>query len=83
MQDNKSRISLSCKPEEHIKIKVFAALCSMTISEYIMDCVRDKIYEDDGKIPNKETAKALEESAKGKGIKSYASIGELFEDLNL
>ncbi len=37
----------------------------------------------DVKIPNKETLKALENSRNRKNLTTYASSGELFEDLGI
>lgn len=40
-QPKKTRISLDCFPDEHVKIKIYATLHKKTISEYILDLVRE------------------------------------------
>lgn len=34
-------------------------------------------------LPNKETAKAIEEARKGEGIVAFKSIGDMFEKLGI
>lgn len=38
---------------------------------------------DGNHIPNEETARALEESMNGIGVKSFTSMEELFKDLGI
>jgi|SaaInlStandDraft_4_1057021.scaffolds.fasta_scaffold48656_2 hypothetical protein len=53
----------------------------MSISEYVMECVREKFQENN--IPNENTKEALKESESGKGVKTHSNIKELFSDLEI
>lgn len=50
-QGKKTRISLDCLPEEHIKIKIYATLHQKTISEYILDLVREGMRQEQIQVP--------------------------------
>lgn len=78
----KVRLSIDCGPRERQQIKVLAALHQETITEYVMKSVKERIAREHIHHPNKETAKALQESRKGEGVKTYDNMDELFEDLD-
>lgn len=48
----KTRISLDCLPDEHLKIKLYATLHNKTISEYILDLVRDGMNQEHIQVLN-------------------------------
>lgn len=50
----KTRISLDCLPEEHLKIKIYATLHKKTISEYILELVREGMRQDNIQVPQYE-----------------------------
>ena len=83
MSAEKVRLSIDCFSEERKKIKILSALKDMTISEWVMDCIRGKLKQETAHIPNKKTAEALRNSAKGKGTKKHATIEELFSTLDM
>ena len=82
-KSSKVRLSVDCLHEERRKIKVFSAMADSSVSEWVMDCVRERISRMEAHIPNSETEKALEESDAGRGVKSYKTTGELFDDLGI
>ena len=83
MSTDKVRLSIDCFPEERQKIKVLSALGDLTISEWVMECVREKFKKRSAHTPNKATKKSLKESEEGKGVKTYGSVEELFSELEL
>ena len=83
MEKKSGRINLSCTREEQKRIKVFATLNDMSISDFVMDCVRERLSAEKSSIPNEETRRALEESARGEGVKSYEKLEDLFDDLEI
>lgn len=40
---NRERMSIDVFPEEHRRIKVFAALHGESIREFVLECVRDRL----------------------------------------
>jgi len=81
--NKKTRISLDCLSEEHQRIKIYATLHRVTISEYILQLVREGMHKERIKTPNKETIQAFVESEKGKGVQSYKSIEDMFRELGI
>jgi hypothetical protein len=79
----KTRISLDCLPEEHQKIKIYATLHRQTLSEYILEFVRQGMRKEHIKVPNKETIQAFEENDRGEGVESYESVEEMFKALGM
>lgn len=76
----KERLVISCSKEEKKAIKVFAALGSMTVSDYLLSAPRRKMVGCDFPgctgihEPNEETRKVLEETDAGIGLESHNSL---------
>ena len=51
----------------------------MTIADFVREAIYSKV--DQGKVPNAETIKALEESRQGVGVNKYSSVREMFEEI--
>jgi len=43
IKENTARMSIEIDPEEHRQIKVFAALHGLTIREYVLESVRERL----------------------------------------
>lgn len=78
------RLAIACTPDERKLMKMLASYEDKTLNDFVMDCVRERMSECKlSHIPNAETAKALHESEKGKGLKKYKTIDEMFEYLGI
>jgi hypothetical protein len=79
----KVRLSVDCSQEERQQVKLLCTLHNKTISEWVMECVREKIQSESANLPNKKTVQALRESDRGEGVVTYDSVEELFSSLGL
>lgn len=78
------RLVVECAQNERKYMKIYASYEDKTLNEFVMDCVRFKLYEkEQAHIPNDETIASLEESARGEKIKKFTSMDELFQDLGI
>ena len=62
------RMSIDVPPQDHKRIKIFAAAEGTTLREFVIECIHEKIYPE--RRPNKKTIKAMEEARKGKTSKA-------------
>lgn len=83
MPKEKVRLSIDCSPEDRQRVKIMCALSEQSISEWVMDAVRERMEKETKRLPNRKTQKALVESQKGIGVERHNSIEELFEDLGI
>lgn len=78
----KVRLAIDCSPEERKYIKMYASYEDMTLNEFVMDCVRERINKcNRSHVPNAETAAALDASERGEGIISFDSIDDFFKSM--
>lgn len=63
-------MSIDIQPSDHKRIKMLAAAEGITIREFVIECITEKIYPEKSKQPNKATRKAMENARKGKTIKA-------------
>lgn len=70
MSGDTVRLSVDCSPAERQQIKVLCALKGCTISDWVMDCVKERLKE--------EAERALRKKLPNKK-KKYASVEELFQ----
>lgn len=79
-----ARLTIDCSSEQKKKIKMLAASKEMSITAFVLGLVEEKYTWcplDLSHIPNAETVASIEASEKGKGVKSFASMDDLFKDL--
>lgn len=69
-----TRMSIDVPEKDHKRIKVLAAAEGATIREFVIECIRERIYPE--KQVNKKTHRAIEDARKGKTKKA-----ENFDDL--
>ena len=65
-----TRMSIDVSLKDHRRIKILAAAEGVSMREFVVECVFEKIYSENEKIPNKTTKKALESARKRKGTKA-------------
>jgi hypothetical protein len=76
------KLSISVSEQDHKMFKIFAAAKSVTLSDLVVQSVKDKISEE-FKTPNAETLLAFRDSENDIGLKSYSNIENLIKDLSL
>jgi hypothetical protein len=78
MQENHTakttRMSIDISLRDHKRIKVLAAAEGVSLREFVIECINERIYPE--KRPKKATKKAMEDARKGNTIKAKS-----FEDL--
>lgn len=80
--EDRVRLAIDCTREERKYIKMYASFEDMTLNEFVMDCVRDRISHcQESHIPNAETAAALDASERGEGIIAFDSIDDFFKSM--
>ncbi len=78
----KVRLAIECTPEERKYMKMIAAHEEMTLNEFVLECVRQKIFEcTRPHTPNKNTIQALKEAEKGEGLIQYDSIDDFLRSM--
>ncbi|MBP7074329.1 MAG: hypothetical protein KBA81_02975 [Rhabdochlamydiaceae bacterium] len=65
-----TRMSIDVGLKDHKRIKMLAAAEGVSIREFVIECITEKIYPEKIKHPNKTTRKAMENARKGKAIKA-------------
>ncbi len=81
MSANTTRLSVEISKNEHKKLKVLADVNGLTLKEFILAVLEPILYPK--KKPNKATLKAIEDTEKGIGLKTYKNIDEMWETLGL
>ncbi len=76
------KLSVSLSEQDHRTFKIFAAAKSVTLSDLVVQSVRDKISKE-FKTPNDETLLAFRDSENNIDLKSYSNIEKLIKDLSL
>lgn len=82
---HKVRLSVDCTEEERKYIKMRAASCGLTISEYLLSFARaemPKRTRRQARVPNKRTERALREAREGTE-ETYESIDEFWEAMGI
>ena len=75
-----TRMSIDVTLKDHKRIKVFAAAEGATLREFVIECIRERIYPE--KHPNKKTRRAMGEARKGKTTKAK-NFDDLCEQLGI
>ena len=76
-----TRVTVDFPQEEHKRLKAVAALMGMSIKDYIILCVEEKIFSKN--IPNKKTKKIFEETDQGKNLTACENVDDMIEKLGL
>lgn len=84
MKKERTRVTVDFPTEEHRRLKAVAALMGISMQEYIIGCIEEKLYSTNiPNIPNVRTKKAIEDLEKGKGTKIANDIDDLKRQLGL
>lgn len=75
-----TRMSIDVPLRDHKRIKVLASAEGLSIREFVVGCISEKIYPE--KHPNKKTRKAMEDARKGKTTK-VKNFDDLCKQLGL
>lgn len=81
MRKERTRVTVDFPLEEHRRLKAVSALMGLSMQEYIIECVEEKLYSTN--IPNAKTRKAIEDVEKGKGTKAAKDVDDLKKQLGL
>jgi hypothetical protein len=73
-------MSIDVPLKDHRRIKVLAAAEGASIREFVIECIRERIYPE--KVPNKKTRKAMEDARKGK-TKKAKNFKDLCDQLGI
>lgn len=65
-----TRMSIDVPMKDHKRIKMLAAAEGVSIREFVVECIANRIYPEKEKRPNKTTRKAMEDAKKGKTFKA-------------
>jgi hypothetical protein len=65
-----TRMSIDVALKDHKRIKMLAAAEGVSIREFVIECITERLYSEKKKHPNKTTRKAMENARKGKTIKA-------------
>jgi hypothetical protein len=81
MRKERTRVTVDFPSAEHRRLKAVSALMGLSMQEYILECVEEKLYSTN--IPNTRTKKAIEDVEKGKGTKTAKDADDLRRELGL
>lgn len=73
-------MSIDIDIKDHKRIKVLAAAEGVSLREFVVDCINEKIYPE--KRPNKTTLKAMQAAKKGK-TKKAKNFDDLCKQLGI
>jgi Antitoxin ParD len=80
MAKKTTRMSIDVSLKDHTRIKMLAATKGLSIKEFVIECVNERIHPE--KKPNAKTRKAMEDARKGKTIKAK-DISEIYKGLGI
>ncbi len=75
------RMSIDVPVNDHKRIKALATIKGVTIKEFVIECVHERIYPEN--IPNSTTKKAIEDIRKKRKLKNAKNVNELFKELSI
>jgi hypothetical protein len=75
-----TRMSIDIPVKDHKRIKVLASAEGVTLKDFVIDCIREKIHPE--KKPNAKTRKAMSDARKGKTTKAK-NLEDLYEQLGI
>jgi len=81
MATKTTRLSVDMDSKDHRKLKILAEANGMSLREFILTLLEPLLYPN--KKPNKETMKSIEQTEKGKGLKTFSNVEEMWKELGL
>lgn len=80
-RQSKTRVTVDFPQEEHKRLKAVAALLGVSMQEYIIGCVEEKLYSEN--IPNAKTLKVFRETEEGRGLNACKNVDDLIKKLGM
>lgn len=68
MSTNTTRMSIDIPIKDHKRLKMMATALGLTLREFVVDCIHEKIYPP--KTPNKKTRQAMSQARSKKTAKA-------------
>lgn len=81
MSKDTTRVTVDFPNEEHKRLKAVAALMGLSIKDYIIFCVEEKIFSRNR--PNNKTKKVFEQTDQGENLTACANVDDMIEKLGL
>ncbi len=75
-----TRMSIDIPIKDHKRIKVLAAAEGVTLKDFVIECIHEKIKPE--KRPNLKTRKAMRDARKGKTMRAK-NISDLYDKLGI
>lgn len=81
MSTETTRLSVEIPMKDHRKLKILAEANGLTLRELVLIVLEPVLYPK--KTPNAVTQKAIKDTKKGIGLKTYEDVDHLWEVLGL
>lgn len=81
MRKERTRVTVDFPLAEHRHLKAVSALMGVSMQEYIIECVEEKLYSKN--IPNAKTRKTIEDLENGIGVKKAKNVKDLKKQLDM
>lgn len=79
MATKTSRLTIDLPRTEHKRLKMAASMMDVSMKDLVLMSVDEFMH----RKPNRVTVKAIQQSETGKGIKKFANLDALFDDLGI
>ncbi len=78
----KVRLAIECSPDERKFMKMSAAHEDKTLNEFVLECVRLRMYKcSHSHVPNKKTKAALRSAERGEALVHFDSVDDFLKSL--
>ena len=81
MSTNMTRLSVDIPVKAHRKLKIIAEANGLTLRELVLSVLEPVLHPK--KKPNAKTRKAIKDTEKGIGLKTYEEVDQLWDALGL
>lgn len=81
MSRDTTRVTVDFPHEEHRRLKAVAALMGVSIKDYIIICVEEKMFSKN--IPNSKTRRVFEDTDQGKNLTACENVDDLIHKLGI
>ena len=78
-REAKTRVTVDFPRTEHRRLKAVAALTGVSMQQYIIGCVEEKLYSEN--IPNAKTRKVFKKTDEGKNLNAFETVDDLIKKL--
>lgn len=78
-QRERTRVTVDFPQDEHKRLKAVAALMGVSMQQYIIGCVEEKLYSEN--VPNAKTRKVFKETDEAKNLNACENVNDLIKKL--